>query len=76
MGTKINLIFDGNVFLPEDPVNLKPNTHILATIEQITPPRNKKDSFIHTAVNIKLEGPEDWSERLEEYLYGTSHNAS
>jgi len=76
MATKLNLIFDGKVFLPEDPVEFKPNTHVMATIEQIDTARNKKDSFIHTAMNIKLEGPEDWSERLEEYLYGTSDNAS
>ena len=30
----------------------------------------KKRSFLQTARALKLDGPPDWSARLEEYLYG------
>ncbi len=27
-------------------------------------------SFLHYARSLKLDGPEDWSERIDDYLYG------
>ena len=38
------------------------------------PSRNGK-SFLDTARSLNLEGPPDWSDRLEEYLYGSKSDA-
>ena len=38
------------------------------------PSRNSM-SFLDTARSLNLEGPPDWSDRLEEYLYGTKNDA-
>jgi hypothetical protein len=31
----------------------------------------KKLSFLHTARSLELEGPSDWSDRIDDYLYGS-----
>lgn len=70
MGTTIHLIFDGNVFHPEEPVNLKPDTRVRVTLEPDEPAIPKVRSFLDTARSLRLDGPTDWSAHLEEYLYG------
>lgn len=34
------------------------------------PPLGTPYSFLHTARNMNLDGPSDWSARLDDYLYG------
>jgi hypothetical protein len=69
--TKLNATFDGEVFRPEEPVSLSPNTQVRITVELATPNSGrKKKSFLDTARSLKLQGPPDWSSRFEEYLYG------
>ena len=70
MVIKLNAIFDGKVLLPEESVNLKPNTRVRLIIESAEPEVNRSLSFLNTARSIELDGPSDWSARLEEYLYG------
>jgi hypothetical protein len=65
--------FDGEVFRPEpeESLPLAPNTRVLITVEEeeeLSP--GESLSFLATARSLKLQGPEDWSERLEDYLYG------
>jgi hypothetical protein len=75
MTKTIYLTFDGEVFRPEEPVDLKPDTRVRATIEPATAAVGRPGSFFETARSLNLEGPPDWSSRLEDYLYGTYRNA-
>ena len=70
MTITIPLTYDGKVFRPEEPVSLPVDTHVKATIEIPQPPEAKPYLFFEVAASLNLDGPPDWSERLEEYLYG------
>jgi predicted DNA-binding antitoxin AbrB/MazE fold protein len=64
----IEATFDGTVFRPTEPVLLEPNTRVKITFK--TEPATKLRSFLDTARSLNLDGPADWSEKVEEYLYG------
>ncbi len=66
----LEAIFDGKSFLPQEPVELEPNTQVTITIETHAQTLNESKSFFKTARGLKLDGPTDWSERFEEYRYG------
>ena len=70
MRVKLNAIFDGKALLLEEDIDLKPNTMVSVIIESSEPEKKKPLSFLDTARNLELDGPSDWSIRLEEYLYG------
>ena len=70
MTTTVFANFDGEVLRPEVPVTIEPNTRVLVTIETTVADETKSRSFLRTAQALNLDGPADWSERLEEYLYG------
>ncbi len=38
--------------------------------EERTPKLGEPYSFLRFARSLKLDGPEDWSERIDDYLYG------
>ncbi len=65
----IDATFDGKVLLPEHPLKIKPNTRVRLTIETSDKPSKKKRSFLQTAKSLKIDGPSDWSENFEEYMY-------
>lgn len=72
--------FDGTAFYPEEPVSIAPNTTVLLTVEtedpslemnaDSVPTQGEPYSFLKLAMSLNLEGPEDWSENLDDYLYG------
>ena len=74
--------FDGHVMQFDEPPPFPANTRLVGTLEQekLEPeyepqePRNevteKPTSFIEAALAMKVEGPSDWSERVDHYLYG------
>ena len=68
MTTTLYATFDGEVLRPDQPVPLAPNTRVRLTIET-TEPEPEITSFLQTAQALNLDGPADWSTRLEEYLY-------
>jgi predicted DNA-binding antitoxin AbrB/MazE fold protein len=70
MSKTIEAVYDGQVLRPEGPLELQPNTRVLITIEESTKAGPKAQSFLRTARALNLEGPPDWSTRIEEYLYG------
>lgn len=71
MTTVIDAMFDGNVFRPAQPVALEPNTAVRLTVESASPPPTGKPySFLETALSLKIEGPADWSAKVDKYLYG------
>ena len=65
----LDAIFDGTVLRPEEPIELRPNTRVRITIESIEPAELQPLSFLRTARALNLQGPPDWSEKLEDYLY-------
>jgi hypothetical protein len=70
-------VFDGEVFRPDDHIELEPNTRVRVTVETISPSPTKPAgpySFLRVARSLKIEGPPDWSENLDEYLYGDPHS--
>jgi hypothetical protein len=69
------LVFDGKVFHPEAPVELKDDTRVRVTIEAIDP-YHKSRSFLQTAHDVDQDGPADGSARPEEYLYGDSDDSA
>ncbi len=69
MEQTLHAIYDGKVFKPEKPLDLKPNVCVRLTVETSQEEKHKKRSFIETARSLKIEGPSDWSAHLEDYLY-------
>jgi hypothetical protein len=67
MATTIKATFDGTVFRPSTPVTLPPNTVVRLVVEPI---QDTPSSFLRTARSLNLDGPTDWSSRLDDYLYG------
>jgi hypothetical protein len=70
--TTLYATFDGQVIRPDEPIDLTPNTRLRVTIEtaEAREPVKRSSSFIRTALSLQVEGPPDWSENLEKYLYG------
>lgn len=66
----LEAIFDGQVLRPEQPLELQPNTRVRITIETDIPQERSVRSFLKTARSLNLQGPTNWSECIEEYLYG------
>lgn len=65
MSLILEAIYDGEVLRPVQPLDLKPNTRLRITIEEKEPERKVKRSFLQTARSLELEGPADWSVRIE-----------
>lgn len=70
MSQTVEAIFDGTVLRPDQPIELEPNTRVRITIEPASQLGQKTESFLRVAQSLNLEGPSDWSTRLEDYLYG------
>jgi vacuolar-type H+-ATPase subunit B/Vma2 len=71
MSETLGATFDGDVFRPDGPVGLRPNTRVRLTVESAEPLEERRpESFLRTARSLELEGPPNWSARLHEHLYG------
>lgn len=70
MSKTLEAIFDGKVLRPDEPIELEPNTRVRLTIESLDTSEKQPKSFLQTALALNLQGPSDWSARLDEYLYG------
>jgi hypothetical protein len=70
MTTTVYATFDGEVLRPDGPVPLAANTRVRVTIETEGATHQPSASFLRTAQALNLDGPPDWSARLEDYLYG------
>ena len=62
--------FDGEVFRPTKVVELQPNTRVQLIVTETPPIEDKPTSFLRVARSLRLSGPVDWSDRLDDYLYG------
>ena len=74
MTKTLEAIFDGEVLRPDEPIELEPNTRVRLTIESLDTSEKQPKSFLQTARSLNLQGPSDWSSRLDEYLYGMEGN--
>lgn len=63
--------FDGKVLRPEESIGLKPNFRYLITIEDEEPISERDTWDVLSESSGKIDGPEDWSEEHDHYLYGT-----
>ena len=70
MSKTLHVIFDGKVLRPEEEVDLEPNTRYIVTIEREE--RDEPDLWdVLSELAGTVEGPQDWSEQHDHYLYGT-----
>lgn len=69
MSQIIQATFDGQVLRPEEPLELAPNTRVLITIEIDEQVSSNRGAFLRKARSLQVEGPPDWSEKLDQYLY-------
>ena len=70
MTKTIGALYDGQVLRPDERLNLRPNTRVRITIDTSDAVKSKSMSFLGTARQLNLDGPTDWSESIEDYLYG------
>jgi hypothetical protein len=69
MTKTLDALYDGRTLFPMEPLDLQPNTRVRITIETGSVPQAQSvHSFLRTARSLRLEGPPDWSERIEDYL--------
>lgn len=79
MDLTLDATFDGEVFRPDEPVDLEPNTKAKIIIEE--PKKQKLEeksekkmgepyAFLKYMASLELDGPRDFSKNLDEYLYG------
>lgn len=66
----IEAVYDGKAFLPEEPIELAANTRVHLIVKTFLPAELEMRSFLEVASQLDLDGPSDWSVRLDEYLYG------
>ncbi len=69
--------FDGEVFRPDEKVDLEPNTKVKVTIEEplklVEMPRKGKGepyAFLKYLETVSIDAPPDYSTNFDEYLYG------
>ncbi len=66
----LEAIYDGEVLRPVEPIDLEPNTRVIIIFEANGVKEKETRSFLQTARSLNLEGPPDWSEKIEDCLYG------
>lgn len=69
MSQILEATFDGQVFRPVETVELQPDTRVQLIVTVKDAPEEKPKSFLRTARALKLQGPKDWSSRVDDYLY-------
>lgn len=70
MSQTLEATFDGQVFRPTETVELQPDTRVQLVVTVKVTPEEKPKSFLRVARSLKLQGPKDWSSRVDDYLYG------
>lgn len=71
MTQELEAIFDGTALQLEVPLNLAVGTRVRVIVESIVPNKAQESkTFLKTAQSLKLHGDPDWSENIDQYLYG------
>ncbi|MBE9199735.1 MULTISPECIES: hypothetical protein [unclassified Nodularia (in: cyanobacteria)] len=70
---ELEAIFDGTALQLEAPLNLAAGTRVRIIIDSVLPNEQKPPkTFLQTAQSLQLQGEPDWSEQIDQYLYGES----
>lgn len=67
---RLHAVFEGNVLKPEAAVDLEPNARYLVTIERQEERGEQSLWDVLSRFSGTVEGPEDWSEEHDHYVYG------
>lgn len=71
MPQELEAVFDGTALQLEVPLNLAAGTRVRIIVESVLPNEVKSHkTFLQTAQSLKLQGKSDWSEKIDQYLYG------
>jgi predicted DNA-binding antitoxin AbrB/MazE fold protein len=71
MSITVDVVFDGEVLRPQQPVNLTPNQHYSITIDT-SPKQDSGDLWdLLDSVTGSYDGPGDSSAEHDHYIYGT-----
>lgn len=71
MTQELDAIFDGTALQLEAPLNLAVGTKVRIIVETVLPDEvQRPQTFLQTAQSLKLQGNPDWSEKVDQYLYG------
>lgn len=70
----IEAIFDGEVFRPAEQVELEANTRVRLIFETLLINNSESLPFLDMALQLELDGPPDWSLKLDDYLYPSPDN--
>jgi predicted DNA-binding antitoxin AbrB/MazE fold protein len=71
MSQELEAVFDGTVLQPQQPLNLVAGTRVRIIVESIVPNNvEQPKTFLQTAQSLQLQGKPDWSEQVDQYLYG------
>jgi hypothetical protein len=74
MTKTLEATYDGIVLHLKEPLDIEPNTRVLVTVEMVLKDKPATEGFFATAQSLDLDGPKDWSENLDNYLYGSIHD--
>ena len=80
MEKTVDATFDGEVFRPDEPVDLASDTKVKIIIDEVRPKKlnlsiaarkrkAKPYAFFEYLRTLNLDGPSDFSTNLDEYLY-------
>lgn len=70
MTIRIRATYDGKTFVPKEDVELPKDTDVTLTVEEDEwEPEEGRYLFLKAARAANLQGPSDWSTRLDDYLY-------
>ncbi len=76
----LDATYDGEVFRPDEPIDLASNTKVKVIIEEepkklklVEKPKKGKGepyAFLRYARSVSIDAPPDFAPNLDEYLYG------
>lgn len=73
MTKTITATYDGRAIHPDEPLPLPRDTRVTITVHAEEPEEDDDvgvSTFLDVALSLNVEGPPDWSERIDHYLYG------
>jgi len=74
MTQTLEATFDGIALHFDEPLKFEPNTRVRVVVEELPQPDEEPVSFLRLAQTLNLDGPPDWSENVDKYLYGHLHD--
>lgn len=74
MAKTLNVVFDGEVLRPEELSDLEPNARYVVTIKKKKVSKEKSLWDTLSDLTGTTEGPVDWSQEHDHYLYDVPKN--